>query len=579
MTLLGVYGENDPQQILDFEAWLGRKVDMITGFVGQVSWADFTGSAQWAAGVWSAIDRPVYWTVPLVVNGTTLEQAATGAFDGYYRTVAQALAASRPQDAEINVRVGWEMTGNWYPWSAIGHEQAYVDAFRQFVDTFRSVDSRFKFDWNIAATDVMDPAAAYPGDAYVDTISEDFYWDINAGDSTDPATAWAWEVNRPHGLAWIEQFAAAHGKPTAYPEWGIMSDNAGPYIQQVKAWFDSHNVKYEGYWNSDAAYPGKLSDGTQPNAGAVFRQLFSGPDLTTGGGGGTVADTTPAMQFGKPGTWGQTADVWEGHASFGGQDYHTFGGNLPWGGVLTAQSAPTSWAATNATHLAFDTIEQMSLDLHAAGKTGLDLMVITAKYGSIITGDGNDTITWVAHSDAAGANNTMTIRTGAGNDTVHVTAVGLSPLAAADATGNGSLYNPAYNGRYSTADIYPGAGTDSVTVEGSVRLVLHAGTGSVAARGGAASDTFYVGKGAADLTGGAGNDLFVLAAGDGHATIEDFTSGKDHLKFVGLHVTDVTTKAATQNGVTGLLVTYDAAHDSVFLAHVTKLATADSVFA
>ncbi|MFZ4411236.1 MAG: hypothetical protein ACOYOH_28105, partial [Paracraurococcus sp.] len=68
-------------------------------------------------------------------------------------------------------------------------------------------------------------------------------------------------------------------------------------------------------------------------------------------------------------------------------------------------------------------------------------------------------------------------------------------------------------------------------------------------------------------------------AGDGHATIEDFTSGKDHLKFVGLHATDVTTKAATQNGVTGLLVTYDAAHDSVFLAHVTKLATADSVFA
>jgi hypothetical protein len=40
-----------------------------------------------------------------------------------------------------------------------------------------------------------------------------------------------------------------------------------------------------------------------------------------------------------------------------------------------------------------------------------------------------------------------------------------------------------------------------------------------------------------------------------------------------------TTKAATEGGVSGLLVTYDTAGDSVFLAHVTKLAAADMLFA
>jgi hypothetical protein len=31
------------------------------------------------------------------------------------------------------------------------------------------------------------------------------------------------------------------------------------------------------YWDSDEAYPGRLSDGSDPATGAVFRSLF-GPD-------------------------------------------------------------------------------------------------------------------------------------------------------------------------------------------------------------------------------------------------------------------------------------------------------------
>ena len=294
---------------------------------------------------------------------------------------------------------------------------------------------------------------------------------------------------------------------------------------------------------------------------------------------GLPAETVPALLFGTPGTWGQGAAVAEGHTTYGSTDYHSFTATPDWGSPLAAKAAPTTWAATNATHLAFDNFKQTNIDLHAAGKTALDLMVVSAKYGALITGDGNDTITWVAQSDTATGNNTMVIRTGGGNDTVHVTAAGLSPLAQHDSADNGSLYNPAYAGRGSIADVSFGAGTDSVTVDGSTRLVLHASTGAAKAQGGDASDTFYAAKGTADFTGGAGNDWYVLKPGNGHVTVEDFASGHDHLQFLGLHASDITTKAATEAGITGLLVTYDTAHDSVFLGHVTKLAASDLVFA
>jgi hypothetical protein len=285
------------------------------------------------------------------------------------------------------------------------------------------------------------------------------------------------------------------------------------------------------------------------------------------------------MSFGVPGTWGQNGSVWEGHATYGGQDFHTFRATTAWGGVLAAQTAPTSWASTNATHLAVDNIEQLQLNLSAAGTTGLGILAVAARFGSITTGGGNDTITWVAHSDAYGANNMMTIRAGAGNDTVHITAVGLSPLAQSHATGDGSQYNAAYTGKYSTADVYFASGNDTVTVEGATRLVMHGGNGYAAATGGSGADIFYVGTRGGDFTGGAGNDAYVFKPGNAHVTIEDFSTGHDRLKFVGLTALGVTTKLATENGVSGLLVTYDTAGDSVFLAHATKLGAADMVFA
>ncbi|TDH61852.1 glycosyl hydrolase family protein [Dankookia rubra] len=312
------------------------------------------------------------------------------------------------------------------------------------------------------------------------------------------------------------------------------------------------------------------------NGGVDFG--FTKAAVVDGGASTTAGDAAPAAKFGFAPNYGKTA--WEGHTTFDGADYHTFGATGAWNDTPAVLMAPTSWTAGFASKLAFDNFVRADIDLHAAGSQALDVMLVSAKRGAVTLGDGSDHLTWVAHSNASGATaNTMAIKTGAGDDVVKVTAAGLSSLADYDRTDNGSLYNGSYDGRYSVADVTFGSGKDSVTVEGMAKLVLHAGSGAATAVGGGGSDQFIAGTGMGNFTGGAGKDTFVFNAHDGHAVIQDFTAGTDKLKFTGLTSADIHTKTATEGGVSGLLVTYDTAGDSVFLAHATKLAAADMLFA
>lgn len=119
----------------------------------------------------------------------------------------------------------------------------------------------------------MNPVDAYPGDEYVDVIGMDFYYNIQ-WNPADSRLAWDEMVNAPFGLKWLEEFAAAHNKPTAYPEWGVNSDGAGPYIESAAKWFSNHNVLYQRLWNSDSQFRGKLSDGQFPNAADAYLTAF-----------------------------------------------------------------------------------------------------------------------------------------------------------------------------------------------------------------------------------------------------------------------------------------------------------------
>jgi hypothetical protein len=271
---LGAYVGNDPTDLIQFEKWLGKPVDQVAVHTGRANWNDWVNSIRWSLSRWTSMDKPIAWTIPFFADGGTLRAAAAGEYQIYYKQAAEILKDSRRDDSVIYVRIGEEFNGNWMPWSAAGHEQEFIEAYRQFVDAFRSVSNRFRFEWNLNMGETrMEPTNAYPGDDYVDVVGMDFYYNIQ-WNPTNATAAWDEMVHRPFGLDWLEQFAHVHKKPTAYPEWGVNSDGAGPYIQNAAKWFSNHNVLYQRVWNSNSAFPGKLSDGKYPHAAAAYISSF-----------------------------------------------------------------------------------------------------------------------------------------------------------------------------------------------------------------------------------------------------------------------------------------------------------------
>ena len=273
-TQLSAYAANDPKLVGEFEKWLGCPVDFTMAFTDQQTW-EAIGWPQWFVDQFKVLDKPTLWSVAMIPKRSSLREAATGEYNRYYVSAARILAKSKPfPDGTIRIRLGWEMNGDWFPWAARGKEEDFIKTFRHIVNSFRSVSDDFRFEWNVNYGQTMDVVKAYPGDAYVDIVGMDFYWKPEYV-GNDPVRAF--EIIRDHrvGLRWLEEFATARGKRTAYSEWGVRGDNAGPFIRLLHEWIKANpNVLYANYWNHDADYPGLLSTNRWPRTGAAFKQAF-----------------------------------------------------------------------------------------------------------------------------------------------------------------------------------------------------------------------------------------------------------------------------------------------------------------
>src|SRR5262245_18884119 len=117
MALLGVNNGNNADAVLQFESWLGRKVDLISQFLGEENWGQFDGHVDWALGLYRNLPRAITWSVPLLVKGATLREASAGAYNRHYTHVAQRIAAGRA-DPIIYIRTAWEFNGNWMKWAS-----------------------------------------------------------------------------------------------------------------------------------------------------------------------------------------------------------------------------------------------------------------------------------------------------------------------------------------------------------------------------------------------------------------------------------------------------------------------------
>jgi len=152
-------------------------------------------------------------------------------------------------------------------------------------------------------------------------------------------------------------------------------------------------------------------------------------------------------------------------------------------------------------------------DLSSAPPLDLDLLVVGAKRGAIEFGGGDDTLTWLFHSNDRNLSNTATASGGDGHDVLRFTAVGnttIDDVLLADNPGadNGPLWSSSYEGDLSTAIAFGGKGDDRIESEGTVRLQADGGEGNDILIGALTNDTLIGGFGEDTLTGGGDTGSF-----------------------------------------------------------------------
>ena len=268
----------------DFAAWLGATPLVGRSYLPGGSWQDLEGP-DWVLDPWSAWrrshrDRMFVLNVPMVApNEPPLDDAtvaallragASGRYDGHFQTLAQRLMDRSLGDTVIVL--GWEMNGTTYSGRCAPDPAAWREYWRRIVTAMRSVDGqRFRFDFApVRGAQAVPWPECYPGDDVVDIIGMDSY-------DQAPGLTFDDYVSQPYGLRAHADFAAAHGKPLSFPEWGLYDHGDNPvFVRAMQAWITTHEVAYHaitdycphGFWGCRA----------NPASSAAYRELFgAGP--------------------------------------------------------------------------------------------------------------------------------------------------------------------------------------------------------------------------------------------------------------------------------------------------------------
>jgi len=306
---IGVYvGAGNKDGVAAYSQWLGRDVTRVLDYIPGRSWDDITNFT-WLPDQWAHTKYNVVYSVPMLPdNGASLATGATGAYDDYFRRMAQMFVAHGQGNAVL--RIGWEFNGSWFRWSADGQPATFAAYWRHIVDAIRSVPgANFTFDWcpNLN-TSGWNVEAAYPGDNYVDYVGLDLYDSGWEADFHNPDVRWNDMLHGTNGLEWQAAFGAAHHKPLTYPEWGVIDRPDGhgggdspSFIQHMHDWIIGHDVAYALYFemNTDGGDHVALMDGQFPNSAATMRQAF-GPNGIPEGTVAVGTNTTASAGVAPP---------------------------------------------------------------------------------------------------------------------------------------------------------------------------------------------------------------------------------------------------------------------------------------
>ena len=288
-SILGVYGgPGDPQPVQDF-AGSGIHATYAMDFLDPSSWSQIT-QPNWPYADWQRTGYQMIWGVPMIPNtGASLATEATGAYNGYFTTVASNLVA-HGYGSSI-VRLGWEFNCGCQPWYTGSDSSDFVRSFQNIVTSMRSVaGANFKFEWNpdIGDRGVGNLANFYPGDSYVDLVGMDLY-DISWNSYPGADALFNSFVTQPDGLNWLAAFGAAHNKPLVFPEWGlgwgVCSTGGAPvsgsgetcggdnptFINDMAGWVSTHDVAEITFWDYGTS---SVDNGSSPNTEQALAAAF-----------------------------------------------------------------------------------------------------------------------------------------------------------------------------------------------------------------------------------------------------------------------------------------------------------------
>jgi Ca2+-binding RTX toxin-like protein len=184
-----------------------------------------------------------------------------------------------------------------------------------------------------------------------------------------------------------------------------------------------------------------------------------------------------------------------------------------WNGLKTLSLDADYWNPSLGSNLLVANFVDVRWDLSTAPPLDMDLVVVGAKRGAIDFGGGDDTLSWLFHSNEDTLSNTATVSGGDGDDVLRFSVVGNSTvddvlLADNPGADNGALWTAGYDGRFSTAIASGGEGDDRIESQGAVRLQADGGAGSDILIGALANDTLIGGFGEDSLTGGGDSGSF-----------------------------------------------------------------------
>lgn len=295
---------------------VGRPAEFALDFqaadtVSNLSWPS------WQRSAWGS------WTRKMLI-GTTLAQpggvwntgwdaAARGDYDTMWYNMGVNLVNNGHPDAVL--RGNHEFNGDWFNHRVMwGQEASFIQAWRRWVTVLRTVPGQnFSFDWNpthgVLEKGLKYAETAYPGDDYVTNVALDVYDDYydrgwlfegTVANNTHPPTATERSTVRDHimngqrGMKYWSNFAKAHGKKLALPEWGPRSwkeewdgliHGGGDHPEYVQMMYDfivdpANNIAYHAPWEDPGQgfYDNTATGGTVrskvPNARALYLQLF-----------------------------------------------------------------------------------------------------------------------------------------------------------------------------------------------------------------------------------------------------------------------------------------------------------------